>query len=145
MDKEYTHIQWNVTQPLKRMKQGHFVEIWMDLEFEVSQKEKSKYSILTPICEIQKNDTGEPISRAGTETQVQRMDVQMQRGRERQGGWGVRTDVCTLLCEIDCQWEPALKHRKLNLVLCDDLDGWDVGEKGRGRLEREQIHMYTYN
>ena len=50
MDKEYTHIQWNVTQPLKRMKQGHFVEIWMDLEFEVSQKEKSKYSILTPIC-----------------------------------------------------------------------------------------------
>jgi len=30
-----------------------------------------------------------------------------------------------------------MKHRKLNLVLCDDLDGRDGGEKGRGRLKRE--------
>ena len=33
----------------------------------------------------------------------------------------VRIDMCTL----PCRWEPAIKHRKLSLVLRDDLDGRD--------------------
>ena len=41
---------------IKRNKTGSFVETWMDLEIviqsEVSQKEKNKYRILTPICGI---------------------------------------------------------------------------------------------
>ena len=44
----------------------------MDLETvilgEVSQKEKNEYRVLMHICGIQKNDTDEPISRAGIET-----------------------------------------------------------------------------
>ena len=41
---------------IKRNESGSFVEIWMDLESviqsEVSQKEKSKYRIITYICGI---------------------------------------------------------------------------------------------
>ena len=41
---------------IKRNKIGSFVEMWMDLEAviesKVSQKEKNKYHILTPICGI---------------------------------------------------------------------------------------------
>ena len=44
---------------IKRNEIGSFVETWMDLETviqsEVSQKEKSKYSILTHVCGTQKN------------------------------------------------------------------------------------------
>ena len=46
----------------------------MDLEMviqnEVSQKEKNKYSILTPTCGIQKNGTDEPVCKAEIETQM---------------------------------------------------------------------------
>ena len=41
---------------IKRNKIGSFVEMWMDLESviqsEVSQKEKTKYRIITHICGI---------------------------------------------------------------------------------------------
>ena len=66
--------------PLKRSKGEASVETRMDpesvIQHELSQKEKNKYRILTHICEIQKNDTDEPICRAGIETQRygQRMD-----------------------------------------------------------------------
>ena len=58
---------------LKRNKIGSFVETWMDLETviqsEVSQKEKSKYHILTyTICGIQKNSTDDLICKAEIET-----------------------------------------------------------------------------
>ena len=56
---------------IKRNELGSFIEMWMDLESviqsEVSQKEKNKYRILTHICGILKNDTDEPICRAGIE------------------------------------------------------------------------------
>ena len=43
---------------IKRNKIGSFVDTWMDLESviqsEVSQKEKSKYRIITHLCGIQK-------------------------------------------------------------------------------------------
>ena len=48
-----------------------FVEMWMDLESViqsgVSLKEKNKCHILMHVCGIQKNGTGETISRAGIE------------------------------------------------------------------------------
>ena len=31
--------------------------------------------------------------------------------------------------KIDSLWELAIKHRKLNSVLCSDLDGWDGGRQ----------------
>ena len=32
-----------------------------------------------------------------------------------------------------------MQHRKPSLVLCDDLEGWDEGR--RGRLEREGMYL----
>ena len=40
------------------------------------------------------------------------------------------------------EWEPAIKHRELNLPLCDDLDGWDgVGCTGAPRGGDICMHM----
>ena len=48
--------------------------IWMKLDpalqSEASQKEKSKYSILTPMYGIGNNGTDEPILQEGLETQM---------------------------------------------------------------------------
>ena len=30
------------------------------------------------------------------------------------------------MCKIDSQWRPLYTCRELNLVLCDDLEGWDA-------------------
>ena len=51
----------------------------MDLETfiqrEVSKKEKGKYCVLMHICGIWKDGTGEPICRAGIETQTENRHV----------------------------------------------------------------------
>ena len=39
-------------------------------------------------------------------------------------------------CKIDSQWEFAIKHRELKLVLCDDLEGCD-GVGGRSKVQEE--------
>ena len=59
----------------------------------ISANEKNKYRILTHMCGIQKNGTGEPICRAEIETQMQRMDVWT-----REGGmdWEIEIDTYTL-------------------------------------------------
>ena len=57
-----------------KKKIGSFVETWMDLETviqsEVSQKEKNKYCMLTHICGIWKNGTGQLVCKAEIETQM---------------------------------------------------------------------------
>ena len=62
--------------------------MWMDLETgtqsEVSQKEKNKYSVLTHICEIQKNGTDELICKAEIESQMQKTNLGYQGG---EGEW----------------------------------------------------------
>ena len=53
MDKEDdVHIYNGILLSHKRKEIGSFVEMWMDLESEVSQKEKNKYCILPHICGI---------------------------------------------------------------------------------------------
>ena len=56
---------------IKRNETGPFEEMWMDLESViqsgVSLKEKNKCHILMHVCGIQKNGTGETVSRAGIE------------------------------------------------------------------------------
>ena len=34
-------------------------------------------------------------------------------------------------CEIDNPWGFAVRHRELNPVLCDNLEGWNRVENGR--------------
>ena len=49
------------------------------------------------------------------------------------------TDLYTLPCVKQIT---NGKHRELNLVLCDDLEGWDEGWEGDSR---EGGYMYTYS
>ena len=74
---------------IQRNEIGSFVETWMDLETviqsEVSQKKKNKYHILTHICGIQKNVIYDLICKAETETQMQRINVWIPKGKEV--GW----------------------------------------------------------
>ena len=44
------------------------------------------------------------------------------------------------MCEIASQWDAAVYHRELNSVLCDDLEGWEVGV-GRETPE-EGVYVY---
>ena len=59
---------------IKRNEIGSSVETWMDLESviqsEVSEKEKSKYRIITHICGIEKNGIDDLICKAEMETQM---------------------------------------------------------------------------
>ena len=77
---------------IKRNKIVPFAEMWMDLETviqsEVSQKEKSKYHILTHMCGIQKNGIDDLICKAETETQMQRTNAWTSRGMEGWDGLG---------------------------------------------------------
>ena len=70
-----------------------FAEIWMEVETviqsEVSQKEKNKYRLLMYICGIQKNGIDDLICKAEIETQMQRTNVWIPRGK---WGWDELVD-----------------------------------------------------
>ena len=87
---------------IKRNKTVSFVEMWMDLgniiQTEVHQKEKNKYHILTHMCRNQKHGTDDLIWKVETETQMQRTNSWIPRGK----GVGKRNqeigiDIFTLL------------------------------------------------
>ena len=71
------YMQWNITRPKKRINLSLLLR-WMNLEpviqSEVSQKEKSKYSILTHMWNLEKW-YDEPICREGMETQIKRTNL----------------------------------------------------------------------
>ena len=50
--------------------------------------------------------------------------------------WHIHTTVC----KIASLWEPAIKHRELSLVPCDDLEGQDRGLMV-GRTKTEGIYV----
>ena len=48
----------------------------------------------------------------------------------RQWHW----NIYFIIYKIDSQWEFAVWHKELNLVLCDNLEGWD-GVGGGGEVQ----------
>lgn len=52
--------------------------------------------------------------------------------------WEIRTGIYTLSCERDSQWD-LLYSTEAQLALCDDLDGWEGG--GKGRSKREGLYV----
>jgi len=50
--------------------------------------------------------------------------------------------ICTTMCKRDSLREPAVKHRKLSLVLCDDLVWWN-GAGGREAQEGGDMCIHT--
>ena len=94
---------------IKRNEIGSFVETWMDLESviqsEVSPEEKNKYCILTHICGIQKNGSDDLICKAELETQTQRTNVWIPRGKggvwEELGDWDWHIYTVDTMHKID--------------------------------------------
>ena len=64
-----------------------FVATWMDLEIvilsEVSQTEKDKYHMISRICRILKNDTDELIYETGIDSQTQKTNLWLPKGKAR--------------------------------------------------------------
>ena len=46
------------------------------------------------------------------------------------------------MCKIVSYWEPAIKHRKLNSVFCEDLERWGSG--GGSKAQEDGIYIYKY-
>ena len=61
-------------------------------------------------------------------------------------GWGGLGDgnwhIYATMCERDSLWEPAVMHRKLSWVLCDDLEQWS-GSSGREAQKGGDICIYA--
>ena len=125
---------------IKRNKTGSFVAMWMNLESVIQSKEKrketNKYCILTYIYGIQRYDTDEQ----NRNLQGRNTDTDKENGHtgvmgERKGGknWKSGTDIYiyTTMCEIHSQWEAAVEHRLLSLMLCDDLEWGVVGREAQ--------------
>ena len=76
---------------MKRNEIESFVVTWTDLETviqsEVSQKEKNKYLLLTPVCGTQKNGTDEPVCRQKL-THRCREQTYGHQGGKTAVGWG---------------------------------------------------------
>ena len=112
--------------------------IWMKLDpalqSEASQKEKSKYSILTPMYGIGNNGTDEPIFQEGLETQMQRME---------EGGSGTNGDSSINICTLPCVgWLAGVK-----LLYSTGSPGWcslmPRGIRwGRGGSERIYVKLW---
>lgn len=67
------------------------------------------------------------------------MDTGWGKGRlDELGDWDWHTHSTTHA--IASWWEPAVPHRELRSVLCDDLDEWDAGRVG-GRSKSEDMYV----
>ena len=64
-----------------------FIATWMDLEIiilsEISQAEKDKYQMISPIYGIFKNDTNELIYKTEIGSQTQKTNLWLPKGKER--------------------------------------------------------------
>ena len=68
------------------------------------------------------------------ETDIDNRLTDMGKGEERVRCMERITWKLTLpLCKIDSQWEFAVWLRELKPGLCDHLEGWDGGSRGRGQ------------
>ena len=108
---------------------------WKYLLNQVCQKEKNEYCILMHMYEIQKEGTDEPVSRAGIETQMWRMNMWLQepgrRGWDKLGDWDWWT--YTTMCEIISWWEPAVYSTESSALWWlrrVRLGGWEGGSRG---------------
>ena len=59
------------------------------------------------------------------------------RGKGDGKNWENGIDIYTLLCIKQMASGKLLYSKEFSVVLCDDLEGWDVSPRGRG-------YMYTY-
>ena len=117
----YTMEYYSVT---KKNKIKSFVVTWIELETlilnEVSQKQKDKYYMIPHIWNLLH---GSNESIYGKETNSWRIDLWLScEKRKKWDGMGVWCQqIQTIAFGVDMQWDPAVYHRKLYLVICDGI------------------------
>ena len=86
--------------------------------------------MLMHICRIYKNDIDDLICIAEIETQIQRTNVQIPRGK---GRWWDELEIEMDIYTIDTMYRQLMRtdqHKKLNSVLCGDLNGKETQKEG---------------
>ena len=122
---------------IKKNENGSYVEMSMDLEVsEVTLKEKNKYHLLVDLCGIQKNGIGECICKAEIESQMQKTNLRMPRGkREDERNWetGIHTYTLLILFAKQITNENLLYSaaNSLSTLWCPK---WEGSPKGRGYM-----------
>ena len=86
---------------IKKNKTTPSAATWMQLEIiilsEVSQKEKDKYHMTSLICGNLKYDTNEPINETAMDSQTQRTDWWLPKGRKLGEGWSGRVGLADVI------------------------------------------------
>ena len=60
--------------------------------------------------------------------------------------WDSSIETYIAICKIDSQWESEVWHRDPNLVLCNNLEGWDGVGGGREVTEGgEYVYLWLFN
>ena len=64
-----------------------------------------------------------------------------------EGEWGELREqhgnMYITICKMDSQCGFAVRHREVNPVLCDNLEGWDAVGDGRESQEGGDVCMYV--
>ena len=137
---------------IKRNGIGSFVVMWMNLESIIQSKvsQKEQY-ILYVKADMESRKMVQVNLFAGQGWTCIYRELKCGH-REGQGKSGTNcersidthththTHTHRAMCEIASQWDAAVYHRELNSVLCDDLEGWEVGV-GRETSE-EGVYVY---
>ena len=77
----------------------------------------------------------------GVKMQTERTDLWTQWGKERRDEQRKqRWNMCITTCKTDSQWEFSLWLREQRPVLCDNLAGWEVGGRFKGKGGRTYTH-----
>ena len=122
---------------LKKNENGSYVEMQMDLEVsELSLKEKNKYHLLVDLCGIQKNGIGECICKAEIESQMQKTNLRIPRGkRDDERNWEIGIHTYTLLIlftkQITNENRPYSAANSISPLRCPK---WEGSPKGRGYI-----------
>ena len=102
-----------------------FAATWMQLEIiilsEVSQKEKDKYHIISYVeSKNLKYNTNVLKYKIETDSQTQRTDLWLPRGRWGGGGMDWEFGMQTIIQRVDIQQGPTVQHREFYSISCDN-------------------------
>ena len=95
------HLYNGILLSYKKEQIMSFSATWMQLEIiiqnETSQKEKEKYHMTSLICGNLKYDTNEPINETAMDSQTQRTDWWLPKGRKLGEGWSGRVGLADVI------------------------------------------------
>ena len=113
------------------------------IQSEVSQKEKNKYSYINPyIWNLETWYWWAFLWGSNRDTDIKnRLVDTVGQGK---GGmkWESSTETYIIICKIDSQWESAVWHKELNLVLCDYMVGWGGMSEGGSRERETYVYLW---